>query len=128
MMLYRSRASRNEMTAPQAQREVRHAEFRIATAESTGSNPRLTGKPEVMPPDWRMRPINAPAVSDQSLERSRLPGTNLLDEWIGDLSLIAEDVAIQLAKITCPTGLAIHRQQVPTAIRIPRPLMPGPPP
>src|SRR6266446_4723352 len=35
---------------------------------------------------------------------SRLPGTNLLDEWIGDLPLIAEVVAGQLAKITCPTG------------------------
>jgi hypothetical protein len=35
---------------------------------------------------------------------SRLPGTNLLDEWIGDLPLIAEVVASQLAKITCPTG------------------------
>jgi hypothetical protein len=34
----------------------------------------------------------------------RLPGTNLLDEWIGDLPLIAEVVASQLAKITCPTG------------------------
>jgi hypothetical protein len=29
-----------------------------------------------------------------------LPGTNLLDEWIGDLPLIAEVVASQLAKIT----------------------------
>ena len=29
---------------------------------------------------------------------------NLLDEWIGDLPLIAEVVASQLAKITCPTG------------------------
>jgi hypothetical protein len=28
----------------------------------------------------------------------------LLDEWIGDLPLIAEVVAGQLAKITCPTG------------------------
>jgi len=35
---------------------------------------------------------------------TRLPGTNLLDEWIGDLPLIAEVVASQLAKITCPTG------------------------
>jgi hypothetical protein len=35
---------------------------------------------------------------------SRLPGTNRLDEWIGDLPLIAEVVASQLAKITCPTG------------------------
>src|SRR5215510_2944377 len=35
---------------------------------------------------------------------SRLPGTNLLDEWIGDSPLIAEVVASQLAKITCPTG------------------------
>jgi hypothetical protein len=34
----------------------------------------------------------------------RLPGTNLLDESIGDLPLIAEVVASQLAKITCPTG------------------------
>src|SRR6266478_4921263 len=34
----------------------------------------------------------------------RLPGTNLLDEWIGDLPLIAEVVASQLAKIICPTG------------------------
>src|SRR5712664_1890048 len=34
----------------------------------------------------------------------RLPVTNLLDEWIGDLPLIAEVVASQLAKITCPTG------------------------
>src|SRR6516164_549898 len=33
-----------------------------------------------------------------------LPGTNLVDEWIGDLPLIAEVVASQLAKITCPTG------------------------
>jgi hypothetical protein len=33
-----------------------------------------------------------------------LPGTNLLDEWIGDLPLIAELVASQLAKITCLTG------------------------
>jgi hypothetical protein len=31
-------------------------------------------------------------------------GTNLLDEWIDDLPLIAEVVASQLAKITCPTG------------------------
>src|ERR1700687_4196429 len=38
------------------------------------------------------------------LTRCRLPGTNLLDEWIGDLPLIAEVVASQLAKITCPTG------------------------
>src|SRR5882672_1648738 len=34
----------------------------------------------------------------------KLPGTNLLDEWIGDLPLIAEVVASQLAKITCSTG------------------------
>jgi len=40
----------------------------------------------------------------QSRSTSRLPGTNLLDEWIGDLPLIAEVVASQLAKITCPTG------------------------
>ena len=40
-------------------------------------------------------------ASDTAL---RLPGTNLLDEWIGDLPLIAEVVASQLAKITCPTG------------------------
>jgi hypothetical protein len=33
-----------------------------------------------------------------------LSGTNLLDEWISDLPLIAEVVASQLAKITCPTG------------------------
>ena len=31
-------------------------------------------------------------------------GTNLLDEWIGDLPLIEEVVASQLAKITCATG------------------------
>jgi hypothetical protein len=40
----------------------------------------------------------------RALRTSRLPGTNLLDEWIGDLPLIAEVVASQLAKITCPTG------------------------
>src|ERR1700720_2855178 len=40
-------------------------------------------------------------ASDTTL---RLPGTNLLDEWIGDLPLIAEVVAIQFAKIACPTG------------------------
>ncbi len=40
----------------------------------------------------------------KSRSTSRLPGTNLLDEWIGDLPLIAEVVASQLAKITCPTG------------------------
>jgi len=39
-----------------------------------------------------------------SRSTSRLPGTNLLDEWIGDLPLIAEVVASQLAKITCPTA------------------------
>ena len=43
-------------------------------------------------------------VSARSVPASRLPGTNLLDEWIGDLPLIAEVVASQLAKITCPTG------------------------
>jgi|SRR5215469_10273734 len=43
-------------------------------------------------------------VSARSAPASRLPGTNLLDEWIGDLPLIAEVVASQLAKITCPTG------------------------
>jgi hypothetical protein len=32
------------------------------------------------------------------LQPSRLPGTNLLDEWIGDLPLIAEVVASQLAR------------------------------
>jgi hypothetical protein len=40
----------------------------------------------------------------ESIQTSRLPGTNLLDEWIGDLPLIAEVIASQLAKITCPTG------------------------
>jgi hypothetical protein len=49
-------------------------------------------------------PRNTAAVTDQSVTRSRLPGTNLLDEWIGDLPLIKEVVASQLAKITCPTG------------------------
>jgi hypothetical protein len=43
-------------------------------------------------------------VSARSVPASRLPDTNLLDEWIGDLPLIAEVVASQLAKITCPTG------------------------
>jgi len=38
----------------------------------------------------------------ESLNTCRLPGTNLLDEWI-DLPLTAEVVASQLAKITCPT-------------------------
>ena len=55
-----------------------------------------------------------PVIRDQFLEFAfhkptsdtalRLPGTNLLDEWIGDLPPIAEVVASQLAKITCPTG------------------------
>ena len=42
----------------------------------------------------------------ESIHTGRLPGTNLLDEWmwIGDLPLIAEVVASQMAKITCPTG------------------------
>src|ERR1700730_15729171 len=40
----------------------------------------------------------------QSMTSYKLPGTNLLDEWIGDLPLIPEVVASQLAKITCPTG------------------------
>jgi hypothetical protein len=31
----------------------------------------------------------------------------ILDEWIGDLPLIADAVASQLAKITCPTGRPI---------------------
>jgi hypothetical protein len=45
-----------------------------------------------------------PQRQSSQVPRSRLPGTNLLDEWIGDLELIAEVVASQLAKITCPTG------------------------
>src|SRR4029077_12817891 len=45
-----------------------------------------------------------PGAIRKSPSTSRLPGTNLLDEWIGDLPLIAEVVASQLAKITCPTG------------------------
>src|SRR5260370_41877762 len=65
---------------------------------------RMTGNPEVISSPVGLVSRNAPAVSDQSLERSRLPVTNLLDEWIGDLPLIAEVVASQLAKITCPTG------------------------
>src|SRR6267143_1447859 len=39
-----------------------------------------------------------------SKHKPTFPGTNLLDERIGDLPLIAEVVASQLAKITCPTG------------------------
>jgi hypothetical protein len=46
-------------------------------------------------------PRNAAAVTTNQLREA---GTNLLDEWIGDLPLIAEVVASQLAKITCPTG------------------------
>jgi len=42
--------------------------------------------------------------AESPVNTSRLPGTNLLDEWIGDLPLIEEVVASQLAKITCPTG------------------------
>src|SRR2546425_10128981 len=45
-----------------------------------------------------------PGAIRKSRSTSRLPGTNLLDEWIGDLPLIAEVVASQLAKIICPTG------------------------
>src|SRR5262245_23185897 len=37
-------------------------------------------------------------------------------------------VASQIGKDHLPNGAAIHREQVPTAIRIPRPLMPGRPP
>jgi len=47
---------------------------------------------------------NAISSALDFLTTSGLPGTNLLDEWIGDLPLIAEVVASQLAKITCPTG------------------------
>jgi hypothetical protein len=65
---------------------------------------RMTGKPEVMPPGWQIAPDKRASSDRQSLARCRLPGTNLLDEWIGDLPLIAEVVASQLAKITCPTG------------------------
>jgi hypothetical protein len=38
----------------------------------------MAGKPEVMPRVGRLFPLNVPAVTDQSLERSRL-GTDLLD-------------------------------------------------
>jgi hypothetical protein len=64
----------------------------------------------------------------EPLHTGRLPGTILLDVWIGDLPLIAEVVANQLAKTTCPTVRQYIEHKVPTAIRIRRPLMPGPPP
>lgn len=48
-----------------------------------------------------------PAQCLKTLNSSTLadfPVLILLDEWIGDLPLVAEVVASQLAKITCPTG------------------------
>jgi hypothetical protein len=50
----------------------------------------VTGKPEVMPPVGRLLPINAPAVTNQSLEGSRLHR---------DLSA------------RCPTGLLPNRRE-----------------
>ncbi len=57
--------------------------------------------PSIMGCHERQEGVSNSTFSDTAL---RLPGTNLLDDWIGDLPLIAEVVASQLAKITCPTG------------------------
>jgi hypothetical protein len=46
----------------------------IASIRDSG---RMTSKPEVIHPVGRLLPINAPAVTDQSLVRSRLVGTDL---------------------------------------------------
>ena len=50
----------------------------------------------------------------------------LLDEW--RFTTHRGGRSKPIGKDHLPNGPAIHREQVPTAIRIPRPLMPGPPP
>src|SRR6266404_3135507 len=46
------------------------------------------------------------------------PSMSSVDFGVPDFCFLISE----LAKITCPDGPAIHREQVPTAIRIPRPL------
>ena len=72
-------------------------------------NSRIVDKPDNETPAATCDSLNFlfardPGAIRKSRSTSGLPGTNLLDEWIGDLLLVAGVVARQLEKITCPTG------------------------